>query len=67
MKDILEQLEERRAVARAGGGARRVEAYPKRTAGNAGELWNGPEALFRAYGFTTAKDDPVRPVLAKYL
>jgi len=48
-------------------GAKRVEAYPKRTAGDAGELWNGPEALFRAYGFTTAKDDPVRPVLAKDL
>jgi GNAT superfamily N-acetyltransferase len=48
-------------------GARRVEAYPKRTAGDAGELWNGPEALFRAFGFATVKDDPVRPVLAKEL
>lgn len=48
-------------------GARRIEAYPKRTAGNAGELWNGPEALLRAHGFTTAKDDPVRPVLARDL
>lgn len=45
-------------------GARRVEAYPKRTAGDAGEFWNGPERLFRAHGFMVAKDDPVRPVLA---
>lgn len=47
--------------------ARRVEAYPKRTASDAGELWNGPEALFRAHGFMTVKDDPVRPVLARDL
>jgi GNAT superfamily N-acetyltransferase len=50
-----------------GRGARRAEAYPKRTAGEAGELWNGPEALLRAHGFTTAKDDPVRPVLVREL
>ncbi len=48
-------------------GARRVEAYPKRTASTADELWNGPEALLRAHGFTTVKDDPVRPVLARDL
>ena len=50
-----------------GRGARRVEAYPKRTAGDVGELWNGPEALFRDFGFVTLKDDPVRPVLARDL
>lgn len=49
-------------------GARRVEAYPKRVpGGDAGDLWNGPEALFRANGFVTLKDDPVRPVLAREL
>ena len=49
-------------------GVRRVEAYPKRVAGgDAGDLWNGPEALLRANGFTTLKDDPVRPVLVRAL
>lgn len=49
-------------------GAKRVEAYPKRVAGgDAGDLWNGPEALFRASGFVTLKDDPVRPVLVRAL
>jgi GNAT superfamily N-acetyltransferase len=49
-------------------GARRVEAYPKRVAGaDAGELWNGPEALLRDFGFTVLKEDPVRPVLARAL
>jgi GNAT superfamily N-acetyltransferase len=68
----------RRGIARAllehvladlpGRGAGRVEAYPKRLATPAaGDLWNGPESLFRAAGFTLVKDDPVRPVLAKTL
>lgn len=59
LRTILDDLPSR--------GARRVEAYPKRAAGNAEELWNGPEPLLRANGFTTAKDDPVRPVLARDL
>lgn len=49
-------------------GAKRVEAYPKRIPNaDAGELWNGPETLFRAHGFVTLKDDPVRPVLGRDL
>jgi GNAT superfamily N-acetyltransferase len=48
-------------------GARRVLAFPKRGAesrGEPGELWNGPESLFRAAGFAVLRDDAVRPVLA---
>ena len=46
-------------------GARRMEAFPKRGEGlDPGDLWNGPEALLRRAGFTVARDDPVRPVLA---
>ena len=45
-------------------GARRVEAFPKRGVSEPGELWNGPEALFRAAGFRVVREDPVRPVLA---
>lgn len=49
-------------------GARRVEAYPKRTAeADAGDLWNGPETLLRDFGFAVVKDDPIRPVLARAL
>jgi GNAT superfamily N-acetyltransferase len=45
-------------------GARRVEAFPKRGEGLAvDDLWNGPESMFRAAGFTVARDDPKRPVL----
>ena len=45
--------------------ARRVEAFPKRGEGlDPGDLWNGPEALLRRAGFTVAREDPVRPVLA---
>ncbi len=51
-----------------GRGARRVEAYPKRVPdADAGDLWNGPEALYRTSGFVTLKDDPVRPVLVRDL
>ncbi len=46
-------------------GVRRVEAYPKRGAAlDTLDLWNGPEAMLRAAGFSVAQDDPVRPVLA---
>jgi GNAT superfamily N-acetyltransferase len=44
-------------------GVKRVEAFPKRGESlDAGDLWNGPEALFRAAGFAVVRDDPVRPV-----
>ncbi len=47
------------------GDVRRAEAFPRRGAGgDVLALWNGPEALFRAAGFSVVKDDPVRPVLA---
>ncbi|MBN1963083.1 MAG: GNAT family N-acetyltransferase [Anaerolineae bacterium] len=46
-------------------GAARVEAFPKRGPDlDSRDLWNGPEAMFRAAGFIVVADDPVRPVLA---
>jgi ribosomal protein S18 acetylase RimI-like enzyme len=46
-------------------GAARIEAFPKRGPDlDDGDLWNGPEAMFRAAGFAVLRDDPVRPVLA---
>ena len=53
------------AVARARqGGAARLEAFPRRGQDLAADdLWNGPEALFRAAGFSVARDDTGRPVL----
>jgi GNAT superfamily N-acetyltransferase len=46
-------------------GVRRVEAFPKRgTDLDVDDLWNGPEAMFRAAGFAAVRDDPRRPVLA---
>lgn len=46
-------------------GVRRVEAFPKCGAGlEAGDLWTGPESLYRAAGFTVVRDDPRFPVLA---
>jgi ribosomal protein S18 acetylase RimI-like enzyme len=46
-------------------GVRRVEAFPRRGADlPEDDLWTGPEALFCAAGFTIARDDPARPVLA---
>lgn len=46
------------------GGASRLEAFPRRGEGlAAGDLWNGPEALFRAAGFVVARADAARPVL----
>jgi ribosomal protein S18 acetylase RimI-like enzyme len=45
-------------------GARHAEAFPKRGTKEPRELWNGPEALFRAAGFSVVRDDPLRPVLA---
>jgi hypothetical protein len=46
-------------------GIQRVEAFPKRGVDlDAGDLWNGPETIFRATGFAVVRDDPQRPVLA---
>lgn len=57
LAEVLERLR--------GRGVRRVEAFPKRGADpDALDLWNGPEAMFRAAGFEVVRDDPVRPVLA---
>lgn len=44
-------------------GARCIDAFPKRGAGDADELWNGPESTYLALGFKVALDDPKRPVL----
>ena len=44
-------------------GARSVDAFPKRGALEAGELWNGPESTYRALGFEVVRDDAERPVL----
>jgi GNAT superfamily N-acetyltransferase len=44
-------------------GARSIDAYPKRGAKEAGELWNGPESIYARLGFTVVRDDPKRPVL----
>ena len=44
-------------------GACSVDAFPKRGAQEPGELWNGPEAMFRDAGFKVVTDDPKRPVL----
>lgn len=44
-------------------GARSVDAYPKRGAHDAGELWNGPESTYLRLGFAVVRDDPKRPVL----
>ncbi len=53
------------AVVRArDGGATHLEAFPRRGEGLAADdLWNGPEALFRAAGFVVARADATRPVL----
>lgn len=44
-------------------GARAIEAFPKRTAKDEGEFWNGPESIYADAGFAVVRDDPVRPVL----
>ena len=45
-------------------GARRVEAYTRRSADEEAELWNGPEAMFRAAGFELVEDLEPRAVFA---
>lgn len=44
-------------------GARTVDAYPKRGASDADELWNGPETTYARFGFTVVRDDAKRPVM----
>ena len=54
-----------------GRGAGRLEAFPRRAPHGSTlatlDLWNGPEAMFRAAGFDVIRDDPTRPVLALVL
>jgi hypothetical protein len=45
-------------------GVKRIEAFPKRGEGlSCGDVWTGPENVFRAAGFEVVRDDPARPVL----
>ena len=44
-------------------GARTVDAFPKRAAKDAGELWNGAESTYLQLGFAVVRDDPRRPLL----
>lgn len=49
-------------------GVGRVEAFPKRGDDlEPGELWTGPEALYREAGFETLADHPRGPILSKSL
>lgn len=44
-------------------GARSVDAFPKRGAQEAGELWNGAESTYLRLGFEIVREDAKRPVL----
>lgn len=44
-------------------GAKSVDAFPKRGAAEAGELWNGPESTYARLGFAVVRDDAKRPLL----
>ncbi len=44
-------------------GARAIDAFPKRGAADAGELWNGPESTYARLGFAVVRDDAKRPLL----
>jgi GNAT superfamily N-acetyltransferase len=44
-------------------GARSIDAFPKRGAGDASELWNGPESTYADLGFAVVRDDAKRPLL----
>lgn len=44
-------------------GAQSVDAYPKRGAQEARELWNGPESTYARLGFAVVREDAKRPVL----
>jgi GNAT superfamily N-acetyltransferase len=55
LRDVLDDLRKR--------GVRRVEAFPPRgTNLDPGDLWTGPEALYRGAGFEIVRDDPRCPV-----
>jgi GNAT superfamily N-acetyltransferase len=45
-------------------GVARVEAFPKRGGLDAGDLWTGPEELYREAGFTVIRDHERFPVLS---
>lgn len=56
LEAVIAELRER--------GVPHLQAFPKRGADlDAGELWTGPEALYREAGFQVVRDDPLRPVL----
>lgn len=56
LRRVLEDLRARRVT--------RVQAFPRRGSElAAGELWTGPESMFRRAGFAVVRDDPDRPVL----
>jgi GNAT superfamily N-acetyltransferase len=44
-------------------GAKSIDAFPKRGAAEAGELWNGPESTYAKLGFVVVRDDAKRPLL----
>ena len=44
-------------------GAKTIDAFPKRGASDAGELWNGAESTYARLGFAVVKDDAKRPLL----
>jgi GNAT superfamily N-acetyltransferase len=44
-------------------GARTLDAYPKRGAADADELWNGPESTYAQLGFAVVREDAKRPVM----
>ncbi len=48
-------------------GAARVEAYPRRQAACASDLWNGPQELFRQAGFEVLGGDADRWLLGRSL
>ena len=48
----------------AGTGIRRIQAFPRRGEGlEPGELWTGPESLYREAGFTILRDHRTMPIL----
>lgn len=49
-------------------GVGRVEAFPKRGPQlDVLDLWRGPEALYREFGFAVLREDPAAPVLSLQL
>jgi GNAT superfamily N-acetyltransferase len=58
LRELLESVIE--SLRRSG--VARLEAYPRRGAREALDLWTGPEQVFIETGFRVTRDDPVRPV-----